>query len=58
MLEILAIREHRIQVEKILNAFRAIERRLSFDLLVLFDCKLHRDMDMELILSVAEQRSQ
>jgi hypothetical protein len=58
LLDVLAIRDRRIQVERILNGLRAIERRIAFDLLMLFDCKLHRDMDMELILTVSEKRNQ
>lgn len=58
LLDVLAIRESRIQVERILNGLRAIERKLAYDLLMLFDCKIHRDMDMELILTISEKRNQ
>ena len=33
---------------------RSFERRITFDCLTVYDCKIKRDMDMNMILSVAE----
>jgi len=43
-----------MEILNILNALRSYERRIAFDCLIIFDCKIKRDMDMNLILSVAE----
>ena len=45
------MRDYRRKILFILNAIRSIQRRVTFDLLVIRDCKIPRDMDLDYILT-------
>ena len=50
------MRDYRRKILYILNAINSIERRITFDLFTIRNCKLNRDFDLDYLLEMTEYK--